>query len=61
MTKSIPPELGARMLAQGIAHEIERCSGKLPIRRGMRPILTATFGWSLVILASAGAVKFFLQ
>lgn len=61
MTKTLPPELGARMLAQGIANEIERCTGKLPVRRGMRPLLAHVAGWGIMVLLFAGALRFFVQ
>lgn len=61
MTKALPPELGARMLAQGIAHEIERCSGKLPARRGLRPLLVHIAGWGAVAMIAALALRAFVS
>lgn len=46
---SIPAELGSRMLAAGIAHEVHRATGRLPARRTSGRALACLASWGLVV------------
>lgn len=46
---SIPAELGTRMLAAGVAYEIQRATGRLPARRTRGRALACLASWGLVV------------
>lgn len=50
---SIPAEIGRRMLAAGIAHEVHRATGRLPARRTCGRAAASFASWAIVVVLVA--------
>lgn len=55
LNPTVPAKLGSRMLAAGVAYEIERATGHLPApRRPFQALLAGLAAWALVAAVLGG-------